>query len=260
MSRRWGQHFLRSSAVVERILEASEIQSHEQVLEIGPGEGVLTQGLCERAHVVHAFEIDRNLACRLERWELGNLKIHQGDFLRGDLGGDWANGSWAVVANLPYYITAPILNRLFWERPIFLSRAVLMMQDEVARRLCGVATRNAGAISYIVGAFHRVEYLFKVGPKSFAPPPKVDSAVVRVTPTLSVDAALAVDPLLTTRYEQLVSRSFTQRRKQLGRSLRDLPGWSDKAFFEAGIDPVRRPETLRVEEFWALARSWSPSV
>ena len=257
MGRRWGQHFLRSEGVISKIVEAGQLLAEALVLEVGPGEGVVTRHLCRHAAGVHVFEIDPDLAQALRGPDWPNLTVHEGDFLKQDLSplAD-LGGPWTVVANLPYYITAPILERLLWERALPLRHAVLMMQDEVARRICGPASREAGAITYIVGAFHRVEYLFKVPPGCFAPPPKVDSAVVRVVPVDHKGAETRLAPL----YERLVSTAFGQRRKQLGRSLRGLTADAPDLLWAAGIDPARRPETLTVEEFWALARSWPNSV
>lgn len=257
MGRAWGQHFLRSAGVIAKIVDAGQLRSDSLVLEVGPGEGVVTSELCRLAGQVHAFEIDPELAEGLRRQERSNLTVHEGDFLKQDLAPlAELGGSWTVVANLPYYITAPILERLLWQRPLLLRHAVLMMQDEVARRICRPNSREAGALTYIVGAFHRVDYLFKVPPGCFAPPPKVDSAVVRVTPCLHLGA----DPALARVYEGLVSAAFGQRRKQLGRSLRGLLPNAPDLLRAAEVDPARRPETLTVEEFWRLARTWPNSV
>jgi 16S rRNA (adenine1518-N6/adenine1519-N6)-dimethyltransferase len=258
MGRRWGQHFLRSQGVIDKIVEAANLGANDLVLEIGPGEGVVTTGLCQRSGNVHAFEIDPELAAKLRAREVPNLSLHEGDFLRQDLRPlAQLGGPWTVVANLPYYITAPILDRLFWERHLPIRHAVLMMQDEVAQRIQNPASREAGALTYIVGAFHRVEYLFKVPPGCFAPPPKVESAVVRVTPH---SAAGPESEGFARTYERLVSVAFGQRRKQLGRSLRSLSTEAPVVLERAGIDPARRPETLSVEEFWSLARTWPNSV
>jgi 16S rRNA (adenine1518-N6/adenine1519-N6)-dimethyltransferase len=243
--------------VIDKIVEAGALRPDELVLEIGPGEGVVTTSLCQGSGSVHVFEIDPKLSQRLRDRQLANLTVHEGDFLKQDLSPlAQLGGPWTVVANLPYYITAPILDRLFWERPLAVRHAVLMMQQEVALRLCRPASREAGALTYIVGAFHLVEYLFKVPPGCFAPPPKVDSAVVRVVPQVGA----AADPSLCKLYERLVSTAFGQRRKQLGRSLRSLSVAAAEHLTEAGIDPARRPETLAVEEFWSLARTWANSV
>lgn len=229
------------------------ITENDVVLEIGPGEGVLTRELCAQACRVHAFEVDPELSERLEKQNLSNLTVHRGDFLKKVpeecLGSD-AKANLIVVANLPYYITAPIMERLFWKKPHPIKRAVLMMQHEVAVRVTNPASREAGALTYIVGAYFQTEYLFKVPPGCFSPPPKVDSAVIGLSPNPALETT---DPK---RYEQLVSTAFRSRRKQLGRSLRGLNPEAPELLTEAGIDPRRRPETLTVQEFWNLARNW----
>lgn len=239
--------------MIEKIVEAAELSGAESVLEIGPGEGVVTEKLCRRADQTHVFEIDPELASALREKTWPNLTVHQGDFLKQDLSPlSHSDATWKVVANLPYYITAPILNRLCWERPLPFVSATLMMQEEVARRLCGPASREAGALTYIVGAFFQVEYLFKVPPGCFAPPPAVDSAVIRLKPLDSEARTKAP----TAIYERLVSTAFGQRRKQLGRSLRSLHPQAAEFLQQVEIAPERRPETLTVEEFWRLARTW----
>ncbi len=259
MGRRWGQHFLRSEPVIARIVASAAIDKTDRIFEIGPGEGVLTRHLCQLAEQVHAYEIDPVLCAALRAAGMENLTVHEGDFLKQEFE-SFADGEpWNVVANLPYYITAPILEKLCWQRCLPFRSAILMMQDEVAQRLCHPSSRHAGAITYIVGAFHQVEYLFKVSPGCFDPPPKVESAVIKITPTPEA-ATGAIDSELTRRYERLVATAFGQRRKQLGRSLRGLSPEVPKILERAGIDPKRRPETLAVQEFWTLARTWTDHV
>ena len=260
MGRRWGQHFLRSEPVIAKIVASAAIKKSESVLEIGPGEGVLTKHLCQLADQVHAYEIDPILCGSLRAAGIENLTVHEGDFLKQSFEALAHQEPWTVVANLPYYITAPILEKLCWQRCLPFRSATLMTQDEVAQRLCHPSSRHAGAITYIVGAFHRVEYLFKVPPGCFDPPPKVDSAVIKIVPTTEATADGPVDADLTRRYERLVATAFGQRRKQLGRSLRSISPSSPEILEGAGIDSKRRPETLTVQEFWALARTWSNHV
>lgn len=258
MGRKWGQHFLRSQATIDKILSASGVDKDSLVLEIGPGEGVLTYPLCQRAKEVHAFEIDPSLASKLEQSGVPNLVVHRGDFLKSepqtDLGG--SSVELHVVANLPYYITAPILERLAWQRSVQVRRAVLMMQEEVALRICHPASRSAGALTYIVGAYFDAEYLFKVPPGCFSPPPKVDSAVLALTPR-SRESSPSLQEHKT--YESLVSTAFRTRRKQLGSSLKSLRADARLVLESSGIDPKRRPETLSVQEFWTLTRKWQHS-
>lgn len=254
MGRKWGQHFLRSQAVIEKIIKAGKISATETILEIGPGEGVLTYEMCRQAGAVHVFEIDPELAEKLRQSGVENLFVHQGDFLEAELEtlrttvGD---APVTVVANLPYYITAPILQRLLWQRPLPIRRAVLMMQDEVARRVCGPASKEAGAITYFANAFFHTSYLFKVPPGSFSPPPKVNSAVILASPS-------DMEPPTSQQvkfFERIVATVFRTRRKQLARSLRAITPEPTQWLEQSEIDPKRRPETLTVQEFWRLARN-----
>lgn len=238
---------------MEKILRAASLSENDRVLEIGPGEGVLTLELCRQAGVVHAFEVDPALAQALRDRQVENLEVHEGDFLQQDpaacLGAD--TEELVVVANLPYYITAPIMERLFWQRPVPVTRGILMMQQEVAQRVCGPASREAGALTYIAGAFFEAEYLFKVPPGCFSPPPKVDSAVIALRPR---QWSFTPTDSETALYERLVSTAFQARRKQLTRSLRALFPDIAQILEKVGIDPRRRPETLEVQEFWEIAR------
>lgn len=256
MGQKWGQHFLRSQATVDKIIAAAGILPDSLVLEIGPGEGVLTLKLCALAQRVHAFEIDPVLAEALQSRALPNLILHQGDFLKQDpalcLGED-SDKELIAVANLPYYITAPIVERLLWQQPLKIASAVVMVQEEVAQRICGPATRAAGALSYIAGAYFACEYLFKVLPNCFSPPPNVDSAVIRLTRR---EQKPEPNSGLKKTYERLVNVSFQGRRKQLGKSLRALRPDAQDILAQAHIDYTRRPETLTVQEFWSLARIW----
>ena len=253
MGRKWGQHFLNSQTIVDKISRAAILEEDSVVLEIGPGEGVITLVMTEMAARVHAFEIDPSLADALEARNIENLILHRGDFLKQEFDSEMSEQSFTVVANLPYYITAPILEKLFWQRPLRIKRAVLMMQDEVAQRVCQPASRLAGALTYIVGADYDSEYLFEVGSGCFSPPPKVTSAVIALTPRSSEGQRPRSERVY---YERLVKACFQARRKQLGRSLRALRPDASELLEASAIDPKRRPETLSIEEFWTLARNW----
>ncbi len=259
MSQKWGQHFLRSASVLSRIIDEVKPQAEDTILEIGPGEGVLTFPLAEKARTVHAFEIDPHLADRLEAENVANLKVHRGDFLKVEaFPKDLSAKEFplTVVANLPYYITAPILERLCWQDLLHFDKAVLMMQEEVAKRVCSPGHRCSGALTYFVGLNYRAELLFTVPPSAFAPPPKVQSAVIRITPTPRGPQGSDTAAL----YEKLVHTAFRARRKQLGTSLKTLHPECARSLRRADIEPTRRPETLSVEEFWKLARTWNQDV
>ncbi len=249
MGQRWGQHFLHDRSVVERMLGAARVGPDCSVFEIGPGPGILTEPLCERAGRVVAFEIDPVLADNLPAHP--NLEVVRGDFLKADLRGYLADSRWKVIANLPYYITAPILEKLLLEASPRLDGLWLMMQKEVALRITSPASREAGSLTYFVHYFTLPELLFKVKPGAFRPPPEVDSAVVAFHPRQSAPECDRG------KLFQLIRRAFSMRRKTLGRSLRGLVEEPNRVLEKAGIDARRRPETLQLEEFIQLERAWN---
>lgn len=252
VGRRLGQHFLCDPEVVERLLRAAAPAPWDRILEIGPGRGVLTLRLAEAAGAVVAVEADRRLAQALPAHP--RLRVVAADFLEVDLETLLAPpAGWKVVANLPYCITTPILQRLLPCTRV--AGMWLMMQREVARRIASPASRVAGAITYFTAYHARVQVLFEVPPGAFHPPPRVDSAVVYLErhPRPPVEA----DP---ERLFRLVRVAFQGRRKTLQRSLRPLLGEAAAEVLErAGIDPRRRAETLSLEEFAALARAHPPA-
>jgi 16S rRNA (adenine1518-N6/adenine1519-N6)-dimethyltransferase len=250
-----GQHFLTDRRILGRIADALQLQGGEAVVEIGPGRGALTDILADRAGRLIAVEVDRALAAMLrERYaRRGNVLIAEADVLEVSLG-ELAAGPFVLVGNVPYYITTPILfHALLRPRA---ERAVYLVQREVADRLTATpGSKEYGALTVNVRAVAKAEMLFGVPAGAFAPPPKVESAVVRITP-------LAV-PLVTADEEEplrkLVQGAFGMRRKQMRRvlrSLRALDAEQAEAVLEsAGIDPMARPETLSAEQFVKLLRA-----
>jgi 16S rRNA (adenine1518-N6/adenine1519-N6)-dimethyltransferase len=229
----------------------------ETVLEIGAGRGTLTDILREQAGRVVAIEYDRALATLLrERYAAdANVQIVEADVLNVDLGAV-AAGPYALVGNVPYYITTPILfHALRRPRP---ERIVLLVQREVADRMSAAAGgKTYGALSVNVQALASVETVFRVPAGAFSPPPKVESAVVRVIPR--------ADPVVAPQEEQgfreLVQAAFGMRRKQMRRVVRTLDQSSaeraELLLGVAGIDPDARPETLTPHQFAALFRQLS---
>lgn len=247
--RRLGQHFLKDRSVIARILAEAGLGPQDRILEIGPGRGALTLDLARTAQQVLAVELDRDLAERLP--DHPHLKVVQGDILQVDLESLLApHEDWKVVANLPYYITTPILDRLLTEgKPRILGMWV-MVQKEVAERMCARGTRESGSLSHFVQYHAEVRTLFRVRPGSFQPPPEVDSAVVRLLPHRVPPVEAPPDLLF-----RLIRTAFGGRRKTLRRSLAGVLSDPVAVLEAAGIDPTRRPETLVLEEFAALARA-----
>lgn len=252
--KRLGQHFLSDPRILGRIVDALDPGAAETVVEVGPGRGSLTDLLRHRCRCVIAVELDRALAERLrERYaDDARVRIVEGDVL--DLSpGELAGGPYALVGNVPYYITTPIIfHALEAPRP---SRAVFLVQREVAERMIAEpGGREYGALTVNLRTMARVEMLFRVPAGAFQPPPKVESAVVRITP-------LAEPPIAPTeerRFRALVRAVFALRRKQMGRVLRSVAGLDQartlRLLADLGIDPAARPETLDAGAFVRLAR------
>lgn len=250
-----GQHFLSDPRILARIADALELRSDETVIEIGPGRGSLTDQLLARAGRVIAIEIDRMLAAKLRERYLGEprLEVVERDVLETSFG-DLAPGEFALVGNVPYYITTPILFQAL--RPPRPTRAVYLVQREVAERLsASPGTKEYGALTVNVAALATAETLFRVPPGAFSPPPSVESAVVRITPL----ATPVISPDEEERFRVFVQQSFGMRRKQMRRVVRSLlsvPATrADELLSAAGVEPEARPETLMAVQFAALLRA-----
>jgi 16S rRNA (adenine1518-N6/adenine1519-N6)-dimethyltransferase len=254
-----GQHFLTDAGILDRIADAAQLTGHETVIEIGPGRGALTDRLVEKAGRLIAIEYDRALAPKLrERYaSRQNVEIVQADVLTVDLG-TVAGGPYRLVGNVPYYITTPILfHALERPRP---ELAVYLVQKEVADRLSAEpGTKEYGALTVNVRAVARVENLFRVPAGAFRPPPKIESAVIRLVPL----AHPIVEPEREERFRKFVQSCFTMRRKQLQRILRSMRGLdadtAAKTLESVSIDPMARPETLSPEDFARLESKLSLS-
>jgi 16S rRNA (adenine1518-N6/adenine1519-N6)-dimethyltransferase len=247
-----GQNFLRDPHYLNRIAEAAQVGPDDQVLEIGPGLGHLTAVLAQRARKVLAIEVDDRLIPRLQNAfnSCRNLELVHGDALEYDYGS--LNGRWKVVANLPYYISTPIIQRLIVRRDKFIS-LTLMLQKEVAERIAAPpGGKEYGYLSVLVQFYTVPRMEFKVPPGAFTPCPEVDSSVITLT--------LRDQPAVTVKDEaffiRVIKAAFSQRRKTLRNSLKQLEAPKDRmdaVFTSTGIDLGRRAETLSVEEFGKLA-------
>jgi 16S rRNA (adenine1518-N6/adenine1519-N6)-dimethyltransferase len=250
-----GQHFLNDKRILGRIADALHLTGRETVLEIGPGRGALTDILAERAGRLIAIEYDRALAALLrERYaRRNNVLIAEADVLEVSLG-ELAAGPYVLVGNVPYYITTPILFHAL--TPPRADRAVYLVQREVAQRLVArPGSKEYGALTVNVAAVARAELLFAVPAGAFSPPPKVESAVIRITPL----AEPLVAPDEERPFRMLVQSAFGMRRKQMRRVVRSLYSLdaehADVVLARSGIDGEVRPETLSVEQFAGLMRA-----
>ncbi len=261
LSKGFGQNFIVNPGVCPKIVEAAGIGPEWGVLEVGPGIGVLTRELARRADRVVAVEVDNRLppllAETLARYD--NVEIVMQDILKVDIAAlireKFAGMPVAVCANLPYYITSPILMRL-QEEKLPIRQITVMVQKEAAERICAApGTRQAGAISYAVAYYAKPQVLFSVQPGSFYPPPKVTSAVIR----LEVHPEPPVPVPDEAAYFRLVRAAFGQRRKTAANAISAGLGVPKArvtaALEQAGLPATARPEQLTLEQFAALSRA-----
>jgi 16S rRNA (adenine1518-N6/adenine1519-N6)-dimethyltransferase len=250
-----GQHFLNDKRILQRIVDALELRGEETVIEIGPGRGNLSELLVPVAKRLVLIEYDRMLAARLrvKYASTPSVSVVEADVLTVDFGAV-AGGPFVLIGNVPYYITTPILfHALEPPRP---DRAVYLVQREVADRIAAEpGSHDYGALSVNVQGFAYARKLFRVAPGSFEPPPKVESAAVRIDPRDDP----VVDASSEKRFRRFVQDAFGMRRKQMRRvvrSLMSLDAESAEALLQrAGIDPTARPETLSPEQFARILRS-----
>jgi 16S rRNA (adenine1518-N6/adenine1519-N6)-dimethyltransferase len=253
--KRFGQHFLKDLRVLDSIVDALGDVRERTVVEIGPGRGVLTDKLAERAKRVVAIELDRDLVQHLrERYaDQPHVTIVDGDVLKTDLYAA-AGGPYVLAGNVPYYITTPIIfHALEMPRP---DVAVYLVQKEVAERMAAPpGDKIYGALSVNLQSVVHVEMVRTVLPSAFNPPPAVDSAVVRVIPR--ADAVIASD--LEARFRSFVLAAFGLRRKQLIRVVRTVANLDAEAagavIAQCGLSPTARPEVLSPTEFAVLVRA-----
>jgi len=250
-----GQHFLIDPNIVRKIVRLAELQPGEMVLEIGAGRGVLTEALLGVSGSVVAIEVDPALCAHL-RALLGhhsNLKLIEGDAMAFDF---VLAEPFVVVANLPYYLSTPLLFRLFQVRQ-HISRMVLMLQEEVVARLAAPpGGKDYGVLSIAAQFRCEVRQAFRVSASCFHPPPRIGSAVAFLTPLSRPRVAVRDEAV----FFKLVRAGFAHRRKALLNSLRDEGFDTNRtrtAMAEAGIDPGRRAETLGIEEFAGLANAYN---
>jgi 16S rRNA (adenine1518-N6/adenine1519-N6)-dimethyltransferase len=251
-----GQHFLTDPRILGRIADALGAGAGETVVEIGPGRGALTDILLQRGLRVVAIEVDRDLAPMLETRHAGNraLTVIPRDVLEVDLAEAAGVAPYLLVGNVPYNITTPILFHAL-QRPRA-ARAVYLVQKEVAERVVAKAGDEAyGALTANVQVVAQAELLFTVPAGAFIPPPKVESAVLRITPL--EEALVAADE--EGPYRLLVQGAFGMRRKQMLRVVRELwsldPAAAGALLETAGITPTDRPEVLSPADFARLLRA-----
>ena len=244
--KRFGQNFLQDTRIINDIVEAVRPQPDDVVIEIGPGLAAITEPLARNLKQLHVVEIDRDIIARLKRLPFaGKLVIHEGDVLRLDF--RTIPGMKKIVGNLPYNISTPLLFELVDVVDEVIDMHFMLQKEVVERMAAGPGGGDWGRLSIMVQYHCRVEHLFNVGPGAFNPPPKVDSAIVRLVPHEVLPHPAKDHRLL----ERVVREAFNQRRKTLRNTLKAL--LSNAEIEAAGVDGSLRPEQLDLAAFVRLA-------
>lgn len=246
-----GQHFLHERGVVDRIVLAVDPKPGYRIVEIGPGQGAMTFPLLDRHGSLTAIEFDRDLLAPLtaRARDHGELTLIHANVLDVDFSALAAGTPLRLVGNLPYNLSSPILFHALEHAAVVRDMHFMLQKEVVDRMAAAPGSKVYGRLSVMLQAWCRVTALFDVGPGAFRPPPKVDSAVVRLVPRDPAEVGID-DPA---RFAAVVRAAFGQRRKTLRNALQPLCDAS--AIIAAGIDPTRRAEQLEVAEFIRLANS-----
>ncbi|WP_295783197.1 16S rRNA (adenine(1518)-N(6)/adenine(1519)-N(6))-dimethyltransferase RsmA [uncultured Veillonella sp.] len=261
MSKKLGQNFLIKRGIVDEIVHAAELTPGEPVLEVGPGIGTLTQGLAQSGADVTAIELDRRLLEVLDTTlaSYDNVRIVHGNVLKLDVPTIMNHKPFKVVANLPYYITTPIIMSLL-ESKLPIERLVVMVQKEVALRMVAKpGTKDYGALSVAVQYYTEPDIVLDVPPKSFLPAPAVTSSVIRCVlrdkpPVEVIDEKL---------FFRVVKAGFAQRRKTFANTMKTTGLSKDRIeelLAKANIDGQRRGETFTLQEFADVANAWAALI
>ena len=261
MSKKLGQNFLIKRGIVDEIVHAAELTPGEPVLEVGPGIGTLTQGLAQSGADVTAIELDRRLLEVLDTTlaSYDNVRIVHGDVLKLDVATIMNHKPFKVVANLPYYITTPIIMSLL-ESKLPIERLVVMVQKEVALRMVAQpGTKDYGALSVAVQYYTEPDIVLDVPPKSFLPAPAVTSSVIRCV----LRDKPPVDVIDEKLFFHVVKAGFAQRRKTFANTMKTTGLSKDRIeelLEKANIDGQRRGETFTLQEFADVANAWASLI
>jgi 16S rRNA (adenine1518-N6/adenine1519-N6)-dimethyltransferase len=243
--KRFGQHFLTDESIIHAIVNAIDPRPDDVLVEIGPGLGALTKPLLERIPHLHVVELDRDIIARLKKtWPPERLTIHEGDALKFDFGS--LGTRIRVCGNLPYNISSPLLFHLKMYAGKISDMTFMLQKEVVDRMVAEPSTHAYGRLSIMLQRSFYMEALFDVPPEAFDPPPKVESAIVRMIPKKAGEHS----ELDEQRFAEIVTAAFSQRRKTLRNTIGKLVG--EEAFARAGIDPGLRAENLNVGDFEKL--------
>ena len=245
--KRFGQHFLSDPGIIDSIVRAVHATDDDVVVEIGPGQGAITEPLARSAGHLHLVELDRDLVARLQEQYRGvdNVTVHEADALTFDFGtlGDRLR----IVGNLPYNISTPLLFHLLRYRDSVLDMHFMLQKEVVDRMAASPGSKAYGRLGIMLGCYLNIEPLFDVPPEAFSPPPEVISSVVRLDPLPPDTYSIIDDAALST----LVATAFMQRRKTLRNSLKKEADATD--FDAVGIDAGLRPEQISIVDYVRLS-------
>ena len=251
LRKRFGQHFLRDAALVEQMLDLMQIDHHDHVLEVGPGLGAMTLPLLQRVQKLTVIEVDRDLIARWQQHP--QVEVIAQDVLKVDIS-DWAQRAHEgarcrVVGNLPYNISSPILFHLMPFAQQVYDQHFMLQKEVVERMVAKPSTSAYGRLSVMLQWRYEMDWMMDVPPEAFHPPPKVDSAVVRMVPRQMSAEQLKLAPVLSS----LVQAAFGQRRKVLRNTLE--PWLAAKGVQAQGFDMRRRAEEIGIAEYTDLAQA-----
>jgi 16S rRNA (adenine1518-N6/adenine1519-N6)-dimethyltransferase len=248
--KRFGQNFLHDPAIIQRIIQVIDPQPNDLLVEIGPGQGAITTELLPLVEKMHAIELDRDLVAPLAQRcvSLGKLEIHNSDALKFDFTTlTQTNSGLRIVGNLPYNISTPLLFHLLEQSDQIVDMHFMLQKEVVDRMAAAPGSKAYGRLTVMLQVRAEVIPLFNIGSGAFNPPPKVDSAFVKLAP-LTPPPYTVNDWRL---FSNLVNQAFSQRRKTLRNSLNKIT--TEKTIAEAGIEPGDRAEQLSVAQFVTLA-------
>lgn len=246
--KRFGQNFLTDQAVLHDIIQTIAPQEHDVMVEIGPGLAAMTSLLLESLTHLHVVELDRDLVARLEKqFDRSRLQVHSADALRFDFASIARpdDRKLRVVGNLPYNISSPLLFHLAGLAPVVQDQHFMLQKEVVERMVADPGSKAFGRLSVMLQWRYHMELMFVVPPDAFDPPPRVDSAIVRMIP---LPQPLECDQTLL---EEVVTKAFSQRRKVIRNCVAGLLTETD--LIDAGVDPQARPEAIATPQFVALA-------
>jgi len=255
--KRFGQHFLTDPGVISQLVAAINPMAGEHLVEIGPGQGAMTEPLLQHDISLDVIELDRDLVPLLQqRWsDRPNFRVHQADALKFDyrtlVTNDSTTPELRLTGNLPYNISTPLLFHVLEQAALFRDMHFMLQKEVVMRLTAAPGNKTYGRLSVMTALYCEAWNLFSIGPEAFSPPPKVDSAMVRLIPRAQTPIPTAQIP----DFGLLVRQSFTQRRKTLRNNLKGA--LSDQQIKDAGIDPGCRAETLGLQQFLALFQQWN---